>query len=157
MTRLQQGDPAPPFELEDQAERLVRLSDFRGRKLLLYFYPEADSPGCAAQAGEVRDARADLLGLGVDVAGVSPDLPAEQKAFDEKLSLGFPLLSDPDHAVADAYGVWGERSMYGKTSVGIIRSSFLIDEEGRIERAWYEVTPMDTVPNARAALASQET
>jgi peroxiredoxin Q/BCP len=152
MTALQQDDLAPAFELVDQEERLVRLSDFRGRKLLLYFYPQADTPGCAAQAGEVRDARAELLGLGVEVLGVSPDLPKDQKAFDERLSLGFALLSDPDHAVADAYGVWGERSTHGRTVVGIIRSSFLIDEEGRIERAWYEVSPMDTVPNARAAL-----
>jgi len=153
MTALRQGDPAPGFELLDQRERPVRLTDFRGCKLLLYFYPKADTPGCTAQAGEVRDAREDLLGLGVDVLGISPDPPEAQREFDEKFSLGFPLLSDPDHAVAEAFGAWGERTAFGKTSVGIIRSSFLIDEEGRIERAWYAVSPQDTVPNARAALA----
>jgi len=121
--------------------------------VLVYFYPKADTPGCTTQSCEIRDAKADLSGLGVDVLGISPDGSPAQKAFDEKFSLGFPLLSDPDHAVADAYGVWGEKSMYGKTYLGIIRSSFLVDEQGRIERAWYKVSPKDTVPNARAALA----
>jgi peroxiredoxin Q/BCP len=153
MAQLQPGDPAPGFELPDQAGRSVKLADYRGRKLLVYFYPKADTPGCTAQSSAVRDAREDLSGLGVDVVGISPDKEGKQQRFDEKFGLGFPLLSDPDHAVAEAYGTWGERSMYGKTYMGIIRSSFLIDENGRVLRAWYKVKPGDTVPNALGALA----
>jgi peroxiredoxin Q/BCP len=153
MPQLRPGDPAPGFALPDQAGRSVKLADYRGRKLLVYFYPKADTPGCTAQSCAVRDAREDLSGLGVDVVGISPDKEGRQQRFDEKFGLGFPLLSDPDHAVAEAYGAWGERSMYGKTYMGIIRSSFLIDEHGRIARAWYKVKPGDTVPNALAALA----
>ena len=150
---LQPGDPAPAFSLLDQAGNTVDLADFTGRKLLLYFYPKADTPGCTTQSCAVRDAREDLASLGVDVVGISPDRPDAQSRFDEKFDLGFPLLSDPDHAVADAYGVWGEKVNYGRTYLGIIRSSFLIDEAGRIERAWYKVAPAATVPNARKALA----
>lgn len=153
MTRLQPGDRAPSFALVDQAGRTVRLEDYRGRKLLLYFYPKADTPGCTAQSCAVRDARQELASSGVDVVGISPDRPEDQAAFDRKYGLGFPLLSDPDHQVADAYGVWGERTLYGKTVVGIVRSAFLIDEEGRVEQAWYQVKPEETVPKARAALA----
>jgi peroxiredoxin Q/BCP len=102
----------------------------------------------------VRDARADLATLGVDVLGISPDQPSAQARFDQKFGLGFPLLSDPDHAVAEAYDVWGEKKNYGKTYMGIIRSSFLIDEEGNVQEAWYKVSPADTVPNARAAIAA---
>jgi peroxiredoxin Q/BCP len=150
---LKPGDPAPPFSLPDQAGRTVRLADHRGRKVLVYFYPKADTPGCTTQSCDVRDAREDLASLGVDVLGISPDRPDAQARFDQKFTLGFPLLSDPDHAVADAYGVWGEKTSYGKTSVGIIRSSFLVSEDGTVRRAWYKVSPADTVPNARAALA----
>ena len=150
---LEPGDPAPPFSLADQDGKAVSLADFAGRKLLLYFYPKADTPGCTTQSCAVRDAREDLASLGVDVVGISPDRPDAQSRFDQKFGLGFPLLSDPDHAVADAYGVWGEKVNYGRTYMGIIRSSFLIGEEGRIERAWYKVAPADTVPNARKALA----
>ena len=150
---LRAGDPAPPFSLADQTGNAVRLTDFVGRKLLLYFYPKADTPGCTTQSCAVRDAREDLASLGVDVVGISPDEPQEQARFDEKFDLGFPLLSDPDHAVAEAYGVWGEKVNYGRTYMGIIRSSFLVDEEGRIERAWYKVSPAATVPNAQKALA----
>ena len=118
----------------------------------MYFYPEADTPGCTVQSCEVRDARQDLSSLGVDVVGISPDTPDEQAAFDRKFSLGFPLLSDPGHAICDAYGVWGQKNRYGNKYDGVIRSSFLIGTDGRIERAWYKVTPKDTVPNARKAL-----
>src|SRR5215213_3932349 len=154
MTTLTPGDVAPPFALSDQHGTTVRLEDFRGRKLLVYFYPKADTPGCTTQSCDVRDHRQDLSGLGVDVVGISPDQPGANLAFDEKFSLGFPLLSDPDHAVAEAWGTWGEKVNYGKTYMGIIRSSFLIDENGRIEQAWYKVQPAKTVPNATAALAS---
>ena len=150
---LEPGEQAPGFELPDQSGRTVKLTDYRGRKLLVYFYPKADTPGCTAQSCAVRDAREDLSGLGVDVVGISPDKPGKQQRFDEKFGLGFPLLSDTDHAVAEAYGTWGERSMYGRTYMGIIRSSFLIDERGRVLQAWYKVKPGDTVPNAMTALA----
>jgi len=152
MTTLRAGDAAPPFELLDQHGKTVRLEDFRGRKVLVYFYPEADTPGCTTQSCSIRDHRQDLAGIGMDVVGISPDLPDKQLAFDEKYGLGFPLLSDPDHAVADLWGTWGEKTRDGRTYVGIIRSSFLLDEDGRIERAWYGVKPEDTVPNALEAL-----
>jgi len=152
MAILQTGDPAPPFALLDQDGSLVRLEDFAGRKLLVYFYPKADTPGCTTQSCAVRDAREDLSGLGVDVVGISPDDPDDQAAFDRKFSLGFPLLSDPDHAVADAWGVWGEKSMYGNRYQGIVRSSFLVDERGAIQEAFYKVAPKATVPKAERAL-----
>lgn len=152
MQQLAAGDPAPDFALPDQRGSLVRLSGFRGRKVLLYFYPEADTPGCTDQSRAVRDAREDFAEIGVAVLGVSPDPPEAQKRFDEKHGLGFPLLSDADHRVAEAYGVWGEREMHGQRVVGILRSSFLLDEEGRVAHAWYGVSPRDTVPKAVEAL-----
>ena len=152
MSKLNPGDQAPPFALKDQEGKLVSLADFHGKKLLLYFYPKADTPGCTKQACSVRDARQDLADLGLAVVGVSPDDPGRQKKFDGKYGLNFPLLSDADHAVAAAYGVWGEKSMYGKKVKGIIRSSFLIDAGGKIISAWYKVKPDDTVPKARQAL-----
>lgn len=153
MSRLQPGDVAPPFELPDQDGRQVSLAQFRGRKLLLYFYPKADTPGCTTQACTIRDAKSELEALGVAALGISPDAPGAQKKFDAKYGLGFPLLSDVNHQVAQAYGVWGERKMYGKTTQGIIRSAFLIDEAGRIMKAWYQVKPADTVTLATKALA----
>lgn len=153
MNRLQPGEVAPPFALLDQDGRQVSLMDFRGRKLLLYFYPKADTPGCTTQACTIRDARSQLESLGVAALGISPDPPGAQQKFDAKYGLGFPLLSDPDHRVAEAYGAWGEKKMYGKTTQGIIRSAFLIDEEGRIMQAWYQVKPADTVTLATRALA----
>jgi peroxiredoxin Q/BCP len=152
MSELQPGDSAPAFDLKDQEGRDVSLEDFRGRKVLVYFYPKADTPGCTAQACAVRDAKEDLSGLGVEVVGISPDRPDAQEAFDLKYGLSFPLLSDPDHAVADAYGTWGERTFAGKTFMGLIRSSFLVDEDGRIQEAWYAVKPKETVPRALEAL-----
>ena len=154
MTELQPGDTAPAFSLSDQHGNTVALGDFKGRKLLVYFYPEADTPGCTTQSCDLRDHRQEFAGLGVDVIGISPDEPSKQLAFDQKYSLGFPLLADTDHAVAEAWGTWGEKTYKGKTYLGIIRSSFLVDEEGRIERAWYKVKPEDTVPEAQAALAA---
>ena len=151
MDRLQPGDPAPPFALPDQDGNTVELSGFKGRKLLVYFYPKADTSGCTAQACGVRDAREEFDALGLPVVGISPDAPRAQKAFDARYGLGFPLLSDPDHRVADAYGVWGEKSLYGRKYMGIVRSSFLIDEQGRILQAWYKVSPGDTVPKALRA------
>ncbi len=153
MTILEAGDLAPPFSLLDQHGNTVRLEQFRGRKVLVYFYPEADTPGCTTQSCAIRDHMQDLAEIGTDVVGISPDLPDKQLAFDEKYGLGFPLLSDPDHAVAEAWGAWGEKTRGGTTFEDIIRSSFLVDESGRVERAWYAVKPEDTVPNALAALS----
>ena len=154
MAQLKRGDMAPDFELVDQNGKKVKLSDFKGHKLLLYFYPKANTPGCTTQACSVRDARGDFSHIGAAVVGISPDTPERQKKFDEKYGLRFPFLSDTDHAVADAYDVWGEKSMYGKKYEGIIRSSFLIDEEGKILQAWYKVSHKDTVPKARQALGA---
>ncbi len=130
----------------------MRLKDFRGRKLLVYFYPKADTPGCITQSCAIRDAQEDFSGLDVAVVGISVSGVQDQDAFDKKFGLGFPLLSDPDHAVAEAWGTWGEKSLYGKKYKGVIRSSFLVDEEGRIVDAWYKVSPKDTVPKALKAL-----
>ena len=154
MTKLQPGDAAPSFALTDQHGNTVKLEDYRVRKLLVYFYPEADTPGCTTQSCDLRDHRQEFAGLGVDVVGISPDEPDKQLAFDEKYGLGFPLLADTDHEVATAWGTWGEKQNYGKTYMGITRSSFLVDENGNIEQAWYRVKPENTVPNAQAALAA---
>ncbi|MCC6767069.1 MAG: thioredoxin-dependent thiol peroxidase [Deltaproteobacteria bacterium] len=150
---LAAGDKAPGFALADQGGAVHKLSDHAGRKVLVYFYPKADTPGCTVQACSVRDARPTLGKRGVDVIGISPDKPPAQLRFDIKHRLGFPLLADADHAVARAFGVWREKSMYGRKYLGIVRSAFLIDEQGRIEAAWYGVSPKDTVPGALAALA----
>src|SRR5207237_3151328 len=120
---LKPGDKAPTFTLLDQSGDKVKLSDFKGRKVLVYFYPKADTPGCTTQACGLRDVAGDI-GDTV-VLGISPDPPARQQKFDTKYGLGFPLLADEDHSVADAYGVWGEKSMYGKKYFGIVRSAFL--------------------------------
>jgi len=152
MARLTAGDNAPKFELSDQDNQMVKLEDFRGKKLLVYFYPRADTSGCTKQACSVRDAREELADLGVDVVGISPDKPSKQKNFDAKHGLGFSLLSDQDNVIARAYGAWGEKSMYGKKYEGIIRSSMLIDEQGKVIETWYKVSPKDTVPKALKAL-----
>jgi peroxiredoxin Q/BCP len=155
MADLKKGGQAPAFALTDQDGRRVSLSDFRGAKLLVYFYPKADTPGCTTQACSVRDAVPDLRSLGVAAVGISPDLPEAQKKFALRYGLNFPLLSDPDHRVAEAYGTWGDKTSYGRTVKGIIRSSFLIDADGRVVEAWYKVKPEQTVPFAREALSSE--
>jgi peroxiredoxin Q/BCP len=152
MVTLKPGDPAPPFALSDQHGSTVSLEDFRGRTLLVYFYPEADTPGCTKQSRDVRDHLEDLSEIGLAVVGISPDTPAAQLAFDRKFHLGFPLLADEDHAVADAWGVWGKPTEDGSILEEVRRSSFLVDGEGRIKQAWYGVKPAETVPNALGAL-----
>jgi peroxiredoxin Q/BCP len=142
---LKPGDKAPTFTLLDQSGAKVKLSDFKGRKVLVYFYPRADTPGCTTQACELRDAKP-KIGDTV-VLGISPDKPEKQAKFDAKYELGFPLLADEDHAVAEAYEVWGEKKNYGKTYMGIIRSAFLVDEKGKVAQAWYKVSPKDTTTN----------
>lgn len=149
---LASGDKAPAFALRDQGDTIHKLADHKGRKVLVYFYPKADTPGCTTQSCSVRDARAMLGKRGVDVIGISPDKPSAQAKFDTKYGLGFPLLADEDHGVAEAFGVWGEKSMYGRTYMGIVRSAFLIDERGKIAAAWYGVSPKDTMPEVLAAL-----
>lgn len=154
MAKLQPGDPAPDFSLSDQHGQPVRLADFSGRKLLLFFYPKAMTSGCTKQACSVRDAKSELADLGVAALGLSPDPATQQKKFDDKHGLGFPLLADTDHTVAAAYGAWGEKSMYGKKYEGVIRSAVLIDAQGKIIQAWYKIKPEDTVPRARQALGN---
>ena len=149
---LKTGQKAPPFTLLDQSENKVKLSDFKGRKVLVYFYPKADTPGCTAQSCGLRDILGDIGDTAV--IGISPDKPEKQAKFDAKFGLGFPLLADVDHAVAEAYGVWGEKKNYGKTYMGIIRSAFLIDEKGKLEQVWYKISPADTPKNLLAAVAS---
>ncbi|MDA1045253.1 MAG: thioredoxin-dependent thiol peroxidase [Verrucomicrobia bacterium] len=150
MTTLNIGDVAPGFELHNQAGERVCLSDFRGRNVLLYFYPKADTPGCTIQSCAMRDAVAELAAKNIHGLGVSPDAPDALRAFDEKFGLGFPLLSDEDHAAAQSYGVWQEKLVYGKSQMGVVRSAFLIDGKGVLQGVWYKVKPEDTVPNALA-------
>jgi len=147
---LKPGDKAPTFTLVDQRGSKVELADHKGHKVLVYFYPKADTPGCTTQACGLRD----VLGEIGDtvVLGISPDKPEKQAAFDEKYGLGFPLLSDPDHAVADQFGAWGKKKLYGREYEGVIRSAFLIDEKGRIEQAWPKISPKDTPKKLLAAL-----
>ena len=150
-TPVTSGTKAPAIALKDQRGTLTHLSGFKGRKVLVYFYPKADTPGCTTQSCELRDI-AGQIGDTV-IIGISPDQPEKLARFDEKHSLGFTLLSDPEHAVAEAYGAWGEKSMYGKKYLGIIRSAFLIDERGRISHAWPKISPKDTPKKLLAALA----
>jgi thioredoxin-dependent peroxiredoxin len=147
---LEPGDKAPAFNLPDQSGNKVKLSDFKGRKVLVYFYPRADTPGCTTQACALRDVVPDIGDAAV--VGISPDKSPALAKFDTKYGLGFPLLSDEDHEIADAYGVWGEKKNYGKTYMGIVRSAFLVDEKGKVEEAWYKISPKDTPANLKKAL-----
>jgi thioredoxin-dependent peroxiredoxin len=138
---IEPGDKAPNFTLSDQDGNEVKLSSLRGRKVVLYFYPKADTPGCTTQACGVRDHAADYDAAGAVVLGVSRD-PVERIAkFDDKHSLGFRLLSDADHAVAEAYGVWVEKSMYGRKFMGMQRSTFVIDPKGKVTHVFPKVSP----------------
>ena len=150
---LTPGDKAPDFTLFDQDGQPFTLSkSLKQRKVwhFLYFYPKADTPGCTAQSCGLRDIAGEVGDTAI--VGISPDAPAKQAKFDQKYGLGFPLLADEDHAVAEAYGVWGEKSMYGKKYWGIVRSAFLIDEKGKVAEAWYKVSPADTPKNLLSAL-----
>src|ERR1035437_4216685 len=133
--RLAPGDPAPDFTLPDADGKQVSLSSLRGQRVIVYFYPAAMTPGCTTQACDFRDSLADLNDAGVTVLGISPDQPAKLARFRDKEGLTFPLLSDPDHAVLEAYGAFGEKKLYGKTPVGVIRSTLVIDANGKIEKA----------------------
>ncbi len=135
------GRPAPEFELADQRGEPVALKDLRGQWVVLYFYPRADTPGCTTQACSVRDRSGEYAKHGARVLGVSPDEVEAVAKFDDKYGLGFTLLADPDHAVAEAYGAWTEKSMYGKKYMGVQRSTFVIDPDGRIARVFPKVQP----------------
>jgi thioredoxin-dependent peroxiredoxin len=147
---LKPGDKAPAISLPDQDGTITKLTSYKGRKVLVYFYPKADTPGCTAQACGLRDIAGDVGDTAI--IGISPDKPAAQKKFDTKYGLGFPLLSDTEHSVAEAYDVWQEKKNYGRTYMGILRSAFLVDEKGKIEQAWYKVSPKDTPTNLLKAL-----
>src|SRR5437660_9399014 len=149
---LKPGDTAPDFTLPDQDGATQNLAGYEGRKVIVYFYPRADTPGCTTQACGLRDVAGQVGDTAI--VGISPDKPAAQQKFDSKYGLGFALLSDADHAVADAYGAWGERSMYGKKYMGIVRSAFLIDEAGKVSEAWPRISPKDTPTNLLKALAA---
>jgi thioredoxin-dependent peroxiredoxin len=152
MTTLEVGDKAPAFALKDQDGKTVRLSQFKGRKVAVYFYPKADTPGCTQQSCNMQDAMPSFKKLGIDVLGISPDAPAKQKKFADKYKLKFPLLADEDHGVAEAWGVWAEKSLYGRKFMGIVRSAFLVDEKGKLAGVFYKVSPKDTVPKIKGAL-----
>ena len=152
MTTLDAGQAAPDFTLLNQDEHPVSLSDFRGRRVIVYFYPAAQTPGCTTQACDFRDSLSSLQGAGYTVLGVSRDTPEKLRAFRDSDGLTFPLLSDPDHAVHEAYGAWGEKQNYGKTVTGVLRSTFVIDEEGRIVEAQYNVKATGHVARLRKTL-----
>ena len=151
-TRLEPGTPAPDFTLPDQDGSPVSLADLRGQKVVLYFYPAAMTPGCTTQACDFRDSIASLSGAGYTVLGVSRDEPAKLKEFAERDALPFRLLSDPDKAVHEAYGVWGEKKNYGKVIEGVIRSTFVIDEQATIQKAMYNVKATGHVARLRKEL-----
>lgn len=154
MAQLSTGDTAPDFDLRDDTGTPVALGDLRGRKVALYFYPKAFTPGCTVESCDFRDNHDALLAAGYEVLGVSPD-PVERLAeFRAEYELPFRLLSDEDHAVADAYGAWGKKSNYGREYEGIIRSTVVIDEEGRVERAWYNVKAQGHVGRVMESLVS---
>ena len=137
--RLAPGDPAPDFTLRDAEGNPVSLSSYRGQRVIVYFYPAAMTPGCTREACDFRDRLGDLSGADTAVLGISPDKPEKLAKFRDKESLTFPLLSDPDHAVEKAYGAYGEKMMYGKKSVGVIRSTFVIEADGKVAQAYYGV------------------
>jgi thioredoxin-dependent peroxiredoxin len=150
-TVLAPGDKAPSFSLVDQHGASRSLAEFSGRRVLVFFYPKASTPGCTTQACGLRDVAHDIGDT--QILGISPDTPKRQATFDEKFGLGFPLLADEDHAVAEAFGVWGEKKLYGRAYMGIIRSAFLLSADGTVEQAWYKISPKDTPVKLMKSLA----
>jgi thioredoxin-dependent peroxiredoxin len=150
--RLEPGDQAPDFTLADADGEQVSLSSLRGQQVIVYFYPAAMTPGCTKEACDFRDSIQSLAAAGVTVLGISPDKPAKLAKFRERDSLNFPLLSDPDHKVEEAYGAYGEKKLYGKTTVGVIRSTFVVDPAGKIARAYYNVKATGHVERLRKDL-----
>jgi thioredoxin-dependent peroxiredoxin len=137
--RLDTGDRAPDFALTDDSGELVKLSDYRGERVIVYFYPAAMTPGCTTEACDFRDNLRDFDEANVRVVGISPDAPEKLAKFRDKEKLNFPLLSDPDHATMESYGAWGEKMLYGKRAIGVIRSTVVVDADGLVERAAYNV------------------
>ena len=152
--RLEPGDPAPDFTLPDADGEEISLSSFRGQRVIVYFYPAAMTPGCTTEACDFRDNLAELNGQGITVLGISPDPPAKLARFRDKEGLTFPLLSDADRKVLEAYGAYGEKKLYGKTTVGVIRSTFVVDADGTIARAMYGVKATGHVARLRAELGA---
>jgi thioredoxin-dependent peroxiredoxin len=151
---VEEGDAAPDFELESDAGEKVKLSSLRGRQVVVYFYPKDDTPGCTTQACGIRDVYGEFERAGAVVLGVSPDKVDSHVKFRAKYDLPFTLLADPDHAVAEQYGVWGEKKNYGKTYMGIIRSTFVIDAEGKLKKVMRNVKPATHADDVLAALAA---
>jgi peroxiredoxin Q/BCP len=149
---VEEGRPAPDFTLASDAGEAVTLSSFRGAPVVLYFYPKDDTPGCTAQACGIRDVWGEFQRMGAVVLGVSPDTPAKHVKFREKYHLPFALLSDTEHAVADQYGTWVEKSMYGKTYMGMERSTFVIDADGNVAKVMRKVKPAEHADDVLAAL-----
>jgi peroxiredoxin Q/BCP len=152
MPEIKEGDQAPEIELETDACETFRLSEQRGRKVVLYFYPRASTPGCTVESCEFRDANQDILSRGAVVVGVSPDTTAAQAKFKKAQRLTFPLLADHDRRAAQAYGVWKEKNMYGKKVFGIERTTFLIDEQGRVAKVFRKVKPQGHAAEVLKAL-----
>ena len=152
-SRLEVGDTAPAFRLPDADGNTVKLSDFKGRKVIVYFYPAASTPGCTKEACDFRDNLGDLNDAGLDVVGISPDKPAKLAKFRDDQKLTFPLLSDPDREVLTAWGAYGEKTMYGKKVQGVIRSTFVVDEKGKIEAAQYNIRATGHVTKLRRDLS----
>ena len=152
MAELSVGKKAPAISLLDQDGATVKLSAFAGKPVVVYFYPKADTPGCTQQSCNLRDALPALGKLKAVVLGISPDTPAKLKKFDDKYGFGFRLLSDPEHTVSEKYGVWQEKSMYGRKYMGILRSAFVIDGAGKLAGVFYKISPKDTVPEVLKVL-----
>ena len=152
MPQLEAGTTAPEFTLPNQDGTPVSLADFKGQRVLLYFYPADDTPGCTREACQFNDNLAAFQAAGVPVIGISRDDAASHQRFRNKYGLRFPLLTDADHAVMEAWGAWGGKTRYGRTSVGVLRSTFLLDEQGRIERAWHNVKADGHAANVLAQL-----
>ncbi len=150
--KLAPGDKAPDFTLPDADGKLVSLSSLRGQQVIVYFYPAAMTPGCTTQACDFRDSLSSLAAAGVTVLGISPDAPGKLAKFRDRDHLTFPLLSDPDHKVLEAYGAWGEKTLYGKKMIGVIRSTFVIDPGGTVARAYYNVKATGHVARLRTEL-----
>ena len=151
--RLEVGEKAPAFSLLDADGKTVKLSDYKGRKVILYFYPAASTPGCTKEACDFRDNLGELTAAGFDVVGISPDKPAKLAKFRDEQDLTFSLLSDPDREVLTAWGAFGEKTMYGKTVQGVIRSTFVVDEKGKIEVAQYNIRATGHVAKLRRDLS----
>lgn len=150
--KLQPGDVAPEFELPDADGKPVSLASLRGRRVILFFYPAAMTPGCTKESIDFRDSLPELSDAGIEVVGISPDQPAKLARFRDRDALNFPLLSDPGNEVLSAYGAYGEKKLYGKTVVGVIRSTLVIDADGRVEKAYYNVKATGHVARIRREL-----